>query len=389
MIRLGALGVRNVLHNRVRTGLTALGVAVAVVAFMALRTVVSSWMKDGSDAARDRIATRHRVTWVMTLPKRYVEEIRSTPGIVKATYATWFAGRNPKHERDFFASIAVEPQSFLDVFDEIQIPHDQRERWLKDRHGALVGEVLAKKFGWRVGDRVTLTGTTYPGNWEFEISGIYTAARQSVDRSTFWFHWDYLNDSVPPRFKDQIGWVNARIENASAVAQISRRIDSHFEQRDVQTLSMSERALNTSFMGMFAAVLKAIDVISLVILVIMGLILGNTIAMGVRERTRQYGVLRAIGFVPKHIVLFILGEACTIGLIGGLLGVALAYPIVERGMGHWLEANMGGLFPTFRIRLTTVWMAFVSALILAVAAAALPAYRAAKLGVGDALRRIG
>ncbi|HMJ14025.1 MAG TPA: FtsX-like permease family protein [Polyangiaceae bacterium] len=388
-MRLSALGVRNVLRNRARTVLTILGVAVAIVAFMALRTVLTSWTEAVNHAAKDRIATRHKITFVMTLPKRYVDDVRSTPGVVKATFSNWFGGQNPKNENEFFATIAVEPQSFLEVFDEIQVPADQRESWLQNRRGAVVGDVLAKKFGWKVGDRVTLKGTIYPGNWEFDISGIYTATRRSVDRSTFWFHWDYLNESVDARSKDQIGWIAARIDKPEAAAQIAKRIDTHFDEKDIQTLSMSERALNTSFLGMFTTVLKAMDVVSIVILLIMMLILGNTIAMGVRERTNEYGVLRAIGFLPKHIALFVVGEAITIGALGGLVGILLSYPLVENGIGRWLEENMGGFFPYFRIADGTTVAAALLSLGLGALAAAIPAYRASKLDVIDALRRIG
>ena len=388
-MRLSALGVRNVLRNRARTVLTILGVAVAIVAFMALRTVLTSWTEAINHAAKDRIATRHKITFVMTLPKRYVDDVRTTPGVVKATYSNWFGGQNPKNENEFFATIAVEPESFLEVFDEIQVPADQKESWLQNRRGAVVGDVLAKKFGWKVGDRVTLKGTIYPGNWEFDISGIYTATRRSVDRSTFWFHWNYLNDTVDARAKDQIGWIAARIDNPERAADISKRIDTHFDEKDIQTLSMSERALNTSFLGMFTTVLKAMDVVSIVILLIMMLILGNTIAMGVRERTNEYGVLRAIGFLPKHIALFVIGEAVTIGALGGALGILLSYPLVENGIGRWLEENMGGFFPYFRIADGTTIAAALLSLALGGLAAAIPAYRASKLDVIDALRRIG
>jgi putative ABC transport system permease protein len=388
-MRLSALGVRNVLRNRARTVLTIVGVAVAIVAFMALRTVLTSWTEAINHAAKDRIATRHKITFVMTLPKRYVDDVRNTPGVVKATYSNWFGGQNPKNENEFFATIAVEPQSFLEVFDEIQVPADQRESWLQNRRGAVVGDVLAKKFGWKVGDRVTLKGTIYPGNWEFDISGIYTATRRSVDRSTFWFHWDYLNETVDARAKDQIGWIAARIDNADRAADISKSIDTHFDEKDIQTLSMSERALNTSFLGMFTTVLKAMDIVSIVILLIMMLILGNTIAMGVRERTNEYGVLRAIGFLPKHIVIFVIGEAVTIGALGGALGILLSYPLVENGIGRWLEENMGGFFPYFRIAEGTTIAAALLSLALGGLAAAIPAYRASKLDVIDALRRIG
>jgi putative ABC transport system permease protein len=318
-----------------------------------------------------------------------VQEIQQMPGIKEVALASWFGATDPKHENEFFATIAVEPEEFMKVYDEVQTSPAEKEAWFQNRRGALVGDVLAKKLGWKVGDRVILSGTIYPGDWEFEISGIYSATRKTIDRSTLWFHYDYMNDAIPARMKDQVGWVVARIDDASRSAEISKAIDAHFEERELQTLTMSEHALNTSFLGMFSTILKAVDIVSAVILLIMMLILGNTIAMGVRERTSEYGVLRAIGFQPKHLVFFVLGEAAVTGLLGGIAGLALSYPVVERGMGRFLEENMGAFFPFFRIEAKTAIAALVLACLLGFAAAAIPAYRASKLNVIDSLRRVG
>lgn len=382
------LAARNSLRNRFRTLLTVLGVAVAVLSFVTLRTVIYSWTISVEAAAKDRIGTRHKVTFIMTLPKRYIDDVRAVPGVVGATWSNWFGGKDPKHEREFFATLAVDTATVLQVYDEMLVPPAQVAAWKDDRKGAIVGDVLAKKLGWKVGDRVTLQGTIFPGDWEFHISGIYTATRKSVDRSTFMFHWAYLNESVPERARDQLGWITSRIDNPSRTAEISQAIDRLFEDREVQTLSMSEKAMNNSFLGMLSAVLQAVDIVSIVILVILMLILGNTIAMGVRERTHEYGVLRAVGFLPKHLAVFVVAEALTIGLLGGVLGLFMAFPLVERGMGRWIEENMGSIFPYFRIAPVTAAGALGLALLLALLAAAVPAYQAARLNVITALRRL-
>jgi putative ABC transport system permease protein len=151
---------------------------------------------------------------------------------------------------------------------------------------------------------------------------------------------------------------------------------------------MSERAMTLSFMGMMSAILTALDYVSIIILLIMTMILGNTIAMGVRERTHEYGVLRALGFTPRHVAMFVLGEALTVGLLAGIVGLALAYPIVELGMGRWLEENMGAFFPYFRIDTKTMVAAVLLSVALGVVSSVIPAYRASKLNVTDALRRV-
>jgi putative ABC transport system permease protein len=388
-MQLASLATRNILRNRFRTIATMLGVAVAILAFVLLRTVVTAWTEAAEYAAKDRIGTRHKVSIIMTVPLRYVDEVEKTAGVKRAIGANWFGAKHPTRENEFFATIAVQSKPFFEVYDEIKVPAEQRESWLQNRKGAIVGRVLAKKFGWNVGDRIKLRGTIYPGDWDFEISGIYDSERRSIDLATFFFHYDYLNESLPERQRDQVGWIAARIDNADQSAQVSQQIDRHFEERDIQTISMSEKALNNSFMGMFSAILGAMDIVSIVILLIMMLILGNTVAMGVRERTHEYGVLRAIGFLPRHLASFVLGEAITIGALGGILGLLISYPIVEKGFGRYLEENMQGFFPVFRIDSSTTIQAFVFASLLGLMAAAIPAYRASKLDVIDALRRVG
>jgi putative ABC transport system permease protein len=388
-MNINTLAVRNVLRNRFRTLATIAAVAVAILAFVMLRTLVSAWTVGVEEAAQDRVATRHKVSFIMSLPKRYVEEIRSVPGVTSVAFASWFGGKDPSHPNDFFATLAVDPKQILEVYDEMVVPEAQREAFFTNRRGALIGKALATKFGWKIGDRVVLTGTIYPGDWQFEIAGIYDAKRKSVDQATLFFHYDYLNETLPPRQKDQVGWVLARVASAGEAAGVARAIDQKFDERDIQTLSMSERAMNASFLGMLSAVLSAIDMVSFVILFIMTLILGNTVAMGVRERTHEYGVLRAIGFLPKHLTRFILGEAATVGLAGGILGLVVAYPFVNNLVGRFLEENMGGIFPYVKVPPGTAVAALVFATGLGLIAAALPAYRASKLDVIDALRRIG
>jgi len=388
-VNLASIGIRNAGRNKFRNVLTVLGVGIAIMAFMLLQTVLSSWTSASKYAAQDRVATRHKVSFVMSMPLKYAQEILEVPGVKKAMHANWFGAKDPKHENEFFATIAVQSDTFFDVYDEITVPPDQKQAWLQTKTGALVGDVLAKKLGWKVGDKVTLQGTIYPGDWQFTISGIYTAKRRSIDRSTFWFHYDYMNDGIAERARDKIGWIVSRIADPSQAANIATAIDKRFEERDIQTLSQSERALNTSFLGMVSTVLKALDLVSGVILIIMLLILGNTIAMGVRERTHEYGVLRAIGFLPKHIAGFVFGEGVFIGALGGAFGVLVSYPLIEQGMGRFIEENMGGWFPYFRIEASTVVAALVLSLLLGVLASGIPAYRAAKLHVVDSLRRVG
>jgi len=224
--------------------------------------------------------------------------------------------------------------------------------------------------------------------WTFTLRGIYHATAKSVDRSTFLLHWDLLNERVADSMKDYAGWIISRVDSPSRAAEISAAIDRHFEEQEIQTLSQDERSFNASFMAGVSAVLTALDLVSAVILVIMGLVLGNTIAMGVRERTYEYGALRALGFRPGHLFGFVVGESLVTGLVGAGVGAALCYPLIERGMGRWLEENVGVYFPFFRVEATTLAFAVGWVVLLSVVASLLPAYSAARLKVTDALRRV-
>ncbi len=381
------IAVRNVTRNKFRTTLTVIGVAVAIVAFVMLRTVVAASSIAVDFAAKDRVASRHKVSFVMSLPRHYIDTLRNIRGVRAATWANWIGAKDPRDPDNFFATLAVDPESFLVVYDEVSVSAAEREAFIHDRQGALIGDVLARKLGVKVGDRITLQGTIYPGDFTYHVSGIYRATRKSFDRSTFLVHWDYMNESLPEARRDQIGWMVARIDDPRHAADITRLIDRTFENEDAQTLSMSERAMNLSFMAMFSAVLGALDVVSIILLGILLMILGNTVAMGVRERTNEYGVLRAMGFLPRHVVFFIVSESIVTGALAGVLGLGISYPFVQLGIGRWLEENMGGMFPYFRIDPVSAVAAFGFALVLGAIAAVLPAWRASRLTVTDALRR--
>jgi putative ABC transport system permease protein len=271
----------------------------------------------------------------------------------------------------------------------MSVPAAEMASWKADRRGAIVGDVLARKLGVKVGDKYTLAGTIFPGDWEFNVDGIYVATQKSVDRSQLLFHWAYLNENLPERRKDLVGWVISRIDNPSRSAELTVAVDKLFDEKDVQTTTMSERSMNNSFMAAFSAILTALNIVSAIILLIMMLILGNTIAMGVRERTREYGVLRALGFSPRHVATFVIGEALAIGVLAAGLGCALSYPIVQLGMGRWLEENMGSFFPYFRVSIETALVAAGLAVLLGVVSAIIPAMQASKLTIIDALRRVG
>jgi putative ABC transport system permease protein len=193
---------------------------------------------------------------------------------------------------------------------------------------------------------------------------------------------------MPVSRRDAVGWIVSRVDAAGHSADVGVALDKMFDDRDTQTRSQDERSFNASFLAMFSAVLKAMDIVSAVILVIMTLILGNTIAMGVRERTNEYGVLRAIGFLPQHVAIWVVGESIVLGGLGGVLGVGLAWPFINLMVGRFIEENMGSFFPYFRLVPENMAIALALSAFLGGAAAVIPAWRASQLRVVDAVRRV-
>lgn len=386
---LAGLAVRNIRRDRLRTLLTVVGVAATILSFILIRTALSAWMVGSDYGARDRLIVLNKVSFLAPAPVHYAEKVREIAGVRTAAHVTWFGGKHPVRENDFFGSMAVESDTFFDVYSEMTVPADQMSNWKADRQGAIVGVSLAKQFDWSVGDEITLVGSIYPGDWTFHISGLYDTTQPSADKAGFYFHWDYLNDSVEEARKEKIGWVAAAINDPAEGADIGARIDARFDTAESQTRSMTERAFQLQFISTADAVLSALNVVSFVIIGIMMLILGNTIAMGVRERTRDFGVMLTLGFRPRQIATFVVIEGFTIGLIGGGLGLLLSFPIVEQGVGKFLEENVGTLFPYFRIPVIVSVGALVLAGGLGAVAALVSAYGAARLNPIDALRRLG
>lgn len=387
-MNLFVIAMRNVLRAKTRTLLTVLGGAIAIVAFIMLRTVVSAWGTGAEDAAKDRITTQNRISVVIGMAQRYVDTVRQVPGVKAATFATFFGATYAKDPTNTFANIAVDPASFLEVYDDLELTAAERARWLANRQGVIVGDQLARQLGWKLGDRVALTGTLYPGDWEFTIDGIYTAKRKSSDQTLFVLNWNYVNDALPVERRGHVDWIMSRVDDPTRGAAISEEIDRRLDEKEMQTLTMSEREQSLAMLAEVSALVTALDIASIIILGMIMMIMGNTIAMGVRERTREYGVLRAIGFSPRHIRLFVFAEAATMAGLAAAVGIALAYPIVQLGMGKWLEENMRSFFPVFKIEPITLVLALALVVALGAAAALLPARRALKLSVTDALRHV-
>jgi putative ABC transport system permease protein len=365
--------------------LTAVGVGIAIVAFLAMRAFLSAWSAGVENSKSDRLIARNKISITFPMPLSYVQKIKDVVGdrgIVG--YQNWFGGVYPKDEHGFFATLASDDQMYA-LYPEIVIPPDQYAAFNDDRQGAIVGTHLAEKYGWKIGDKVTLRGAIYAGDWDYNIRGIYHSSSKAVDESSFFFHWKYLNEKT--LIKDQVGLIGIRINDPSQSTAVAEAIDKMFASSLAETRTESEKAFQLEFLSMVIGIVRAIQLFSVLVLVILMLVLANTLAMATRERTTEYAVMRAIGFRPHHIVWMVLGEGFVMALVGALLGVLMAIPVITY-TGAALEKSIGGFIGNIDVDPKNVVLAVAVSLGLGMIAAALPAWRAGKLKIVDALRRV-
>ena len=381
-----SLIIKSAFRNRLRTILTAVGVAVAIIAFLFLRTFIAAWYAGVDAAAQDRLVVRNKISLTFPLPLSYAVKIKGVPGVSDLGYSNWFGGVYLE-ERNFFAQFATDPEALFRIYPEFLVPDDQKRAFLADRTGAIVGRLLAEKYHWKIGDKVTLKGTIYPGDWSFTLRAIYDATQRGVDLQTMFFHWKYLNEQMPERRQDQVGIFLVHVAEANASPQVARAIDQLFANSLAETRTESEKAFQLSFVSMASEVLAAIQVVSGVVLIILMLILGNTLAMATRERTTEYAVMRALGFRPSHIVRLVIGEGFVVAGTGVAIGVALASPILGF-FSDLFSKVVPGFLGEFHLEPSAVLLAVGVSLVGGMLAAAIPAWRAGRMRLVDALRRV-
>ena len=380
------LVLRNAFRHRLRTTLTIVGIIVAITAFGLLRTIVDAWYAGAEASSSARLITRSSVSLVFSLPLNYAQKIRQVEGVSSVAWANWFGGVYVS-ERNFFAQFAISGASYLDMYPEFVLSDGERKAFLADRVGAVAGRKLADKYGWKVGDQIPLRGTIYPGTWTFTLRGIYDGAEAGTDTSTFFFHFDYLNESIKrlyPRRGDQTGVFVERLRDPEAAAAVSQAIDTTFRNSLAETLTETEKALQLGFVAMSEAILLAIQAVSYVVIVIIMAVMANTMAMTARERYGEYATFKALGFSNGFVVMLIVAESLGIALLGGLLGVAFTFP-----MADVFASSVGSILTGFRVSETTIGLQVGAAFVIGLVAAAVPAWNAARIRIVDGLRAIG
>jgi putative ABC transport system permease protein len=374
----------NLLRKKARLVLTIGSFAVALFLFALLGVVNDAFSRGADVVSANRLVTINRTSIINTVPLSYRDEILRIPGVKYVTHDNWFGGVY-QDAKDFFPQFVIDPENQRQVYPELIVPDDQWDTFLKDRQGAIVGAVTMKRFGWKIGDRIPITTTIYglAGKpFEFNIDGVYHGAKPEDDETQFWFQWEYFKESVPDSIKGQVGWYTVRIADPDDAPRIAKTIDNMYMNSPYETKTETESAFAEGFVKQFGNIRLLIVSIGTVVFFTLLLVTGNTMAISVRERTNELGVLKAIGFPDGIILGFILGESMAIALAGcvGLLLALVAIPVLGRAMA--------GLLPPLLVTAKTLVFGVIAALMVGFASGILPAYGAMRMRVVNALRRV-
>ncbi len=371
----------NLLRKKIRTALTLGSFAVALFLFGLLVAIRGAFTAGIELAGADRLIVMHRASFIQPLPFAHKEKLARIPGVRDVALMSWFGGiyRDPKN---FFPQFSIETDSWKRVYPEFRVPDAEWESFLGDRAGCIVGTTTAERFGWKIGDRIPLQGTIFPGAWEFNLRGIYKGTRPQDDTTQFWFHREYLDEKGPAYWKGIVGWYVVRIADPGTAAQMAKTIDALFSNSAFETRTQTEQAFTTAFVQQMGNIELLILVVGGVVFFTLLLVAGNTMAIAVRERTGELAVLKAVGFSDAFTLLVVLAESLLVAGVGGGLGILLAKEFTSG------KDPTGGFLPAFYIAPGGVVLGFVLAAVVGLAAGAIPAISAMRLRVVDGLRRV-
>jgi putative ABC transport system permease protein len=372
----------NLMRSKRRTFLTVSSIAIALFLFCTLRTVITSFEASLRASEATRLVVRHGASLVFPLPLAYRERLTQVPGVTGVTYGNWFGGvyQDPKNQ---FAQFAMDVPTMFDLFPDTVVPEDQKRAFLTERTSCIIGRGLAKKFGWKIGDTVPILGTIYPGDWRFVVRGIYAGRTRDVDENTLFFHWDYLNESLPEGRKNYVGIYWLRIASPSMASAVSARVDAMFQNSSQPTKTETEKAFQAGFISMIGNVQLLLTILGSAIVFAIMLVTINTMMMAARERTTEIAVLKTLGFSDGLILRLVGGEALLVSLLGGVLGCGLAALIF-----HQLDFTGGGFFPNFRVLPQTILAGLLLAMVMGLLSGLAPALSAARLKIANALRKV-
>lgn len=370
----------NLLRKKVRTTLAIGSFTVALFLYGLLVTIRGAFSGGADAASVNRLTVINKTSLIMPLPFSYRDRLLQVRGVSGTTYATWFGGVY-QDEKNFFPQFAVDKDTWLDVYKEYVVPKEQREAFMRDRQGCLVGKNLAKRFGFKVGDRIPLRGTIWTGPWEFNVSGFWEGDRPDIETTAMLFRFDYLEERRQFA-KGTVGWYVVRLANPDDAVKVTKTIDEMFENSPFETLTQTEKAFAASFAKQMGNIEFLVLSIGSVVFFTLLLVTGNTMAIAVRERTGELAVLKTIGFPDISVMWLILAESVLIAGQGGLLGLALAKLFTLGG------DPTHGMMGSFYLPWSSLWLGFALALGMGAAAGLVPAVAAMRLRVVEALRRV-
>jgi len=393
-MKFAPLVLKHLRKNWIRTLSTIMAMAVCIFLFCTLHTVVDAIEFGLHSGNAGRLVTRHYVSMVFTLPLTYKQRVAAVPGVENTVIQCWFGGvyRDPKN---FFANFAVEPEPFLQVFPEFILPPEQKEKWLNDVRGAIVGRKLAQRFGWRVGDVVPLESTIPPYRighpFEMVIDGIYDTDERKypgTDLNSLYFHYKYLYEAIRGRSYAGIGWLTVKIANPQDAGKISKAIDAEFENSDTPTKTETEQAFLAGFVAMAGNLALLLNGIGLAVAFTILLVTANTMSIAVRERQQEIAVLKTLGFSSVLVMSLIISEALLIGIAGGLLGLLLSKGLLGVLPNVPVLGDIVGTYPNFGLSPQTAGLGMGFALLLGLAAGFFPAMTGYRSRIAEALRQI-
>jgi putative ABC transport system permease protein len=375
---------KSAFRNKRRSVLTMMSIALSLLLLTLMMTVWRSFYIDqGSAQSAQRLITRHKVSLIFFLPAAYRAKIRSVPGVTHVVNETWFGGFYKENKpENFFAQFGTDPEEVMELYPEAKIPTDQLAAWKKDRAGTIVDSELAKKYGWKLGDRIVIIGTIFPLNLELTVRGIFTA---DAPTQTIYFNNTYLDEGYP-NIKGAVGFYTIMADSAASVPRVARAVDDMFRNNDRPTKTESERAFQLDWIASLGNVKAFILSICLAVVFATLLVAGNTMAMSIRERTREVAVLKALGFTRARVLGLFVSEGVSLALIGGLAGAIGAYGLVFL-LAH--APGLGLFFGGLKLTIPTMMVALLVAASVGFISTFVPSYGASRTSIVDGLRHIG
>jgi putative ABC transport system permease protein len=377
---------KNLFRHKLRASLMIVCILTAFAIFGVLASIERSFNAGQDVAAADRLVVVNKINFTQPLPIAYFERARATEGVQQVTHLNWFGGyyQDPKN---FLIVMAVDPVTYMDVYgNEVDISPEARQTFIRERTGALVGEAMAKKWGWRVGDHVPISSNIFTQksgsrSWDFTIVGIFGGKRPEVDTNFMVFQYDYF-DETRSFGKDQIGWMVLRTTSPALNDRVVKTIDQMFANSSYETATDTEKAFNKAFVAQFGNIALIVVLVVGAAFVTILMIVGNTLMMSVRERTREIGVLKALGFSGGRIVRLVLGESIVLALAGGLSGLGLAALFIIA-----VRDSVRGLLPQITVSSDIALAGLALMLVFGAVTGLIPALNAMRLRVAAALGR--